>query len=204
MTDLGFIHRYIPASGESLRVLLLLHGTGGNENDMLSLGRELDPNAFLLSPRGKVLENGAPRFFRRFAEGVFDEEDAAQRASELADFISAAANEYKFERDQLIAVGYSNGANVASTMMLLRPESLPAAILLRGMVVLSKPPSADLRDKRVLISAGETDPIIPAENAQHLAALLKERGADVTFTMQRAAHGLVREDLIAAKQWLGR
>lgn len=127
MTDLGFIHRYLPSSGESSRVLLLLHGTGGNENDMLSLGRELDPNASLLSPRGNVLENGAPRFFRRFAEGVFDEEDAARRANELADFISAAANEYKFGRDQLIAVGYSNGANIASVMMLLRPESLPAA-----------------------------------------------------------------------------
>ncbi len=204
MAELGFIHRYVPSSGESSRVLLLLHGTGGNENDMLSLGRELDPNASLLSPRGNVLENGAPRFFRRFAEGVFDEEDAARRAHELADFIPAAANEYKFERDQLIAVGYSNGANIASTMMLLRPESLPAAILLRGMVILSKPPAADIRDKRVLISAGEIDPIIPADNAQRLAALLQERGADVTFEMQRAGHGLVREDLVVAKRWLSR
>ena len=171
---------------------------------MLSLGRELDPNASLLSPRGNVLENGAPRFFRRFAEGIFDEEDAVRRANELADFVSAAANEYEFDRDQLIAVGYSNGANIASTMMLLRPESLPAAILLRGMVVLSKPPSADLRDKRVLISAGETDSIIPAENAQRLAALLKERGATVTFKVQQASHALVQADLIDAKRWLGR
>ena len=204
MADLGFIHRWIPSKNESLRVLLLLHGTGGNENDMLSLGRELDPNASLLSPRGNVLENGAPRFFRRFAEGVFDEEDASRRANELADFISAAANEYKFERDSLIAVGYSNGANIASTMMLLRPESLPAAILLRGMIVLSKPPSTDLHHKRILISAGDADPIIPTENAKGLAAFLQERGADVRLEIQKAGHGLVPADLLVTKDWLGR
>ncbi len=204
MTDLGFIHRYIPPSCESARVLLLLHGTGGNENDMLSLGRELDPNAAVLSPRGQILENGAPRFFRRLAEGIFDEEDVVRRANELADFISAAANEYKIDRDQLVAVGYSNGANIASAMMLLRPESLPDAILLRGMIVLSNPPHANLDGKRVLISAGESDPIIPAENGKRLAAFLRERGADATFETQKAGHGLVRGDLVVAKDWLAR
>lgn len=204
MADLGFIHRYVPSTDQSSRVLLLLHGTGGDENDMLSLGRELDPQAALLSPRGKVSENGANRFFRRLAEGIFDEQDVVRRANELTDFISAAVNEYKIDRDQLIAVGYSNGANIASAMMLLRPESLSAAILLRGMVVLSNPPDTALNGKRVLISAGETDPIIPADNAKRLAALLQDRHADVWVEIQQAGHGLVRGDLIVAKQWLGR
>ncbi|MGZ5020871.1 MAG: alpha/beta hydrolase [Chthoniobacterales bacterium] len=202
MTDLGFIHRYLPPRNESKRVFLLLHGTGGNEDDLLSLGRELDPGAALLSPRGKVLENGAPRFFRRFAEGVFDEQDIIHRANELADFIAAAAAHYDFALNQLTAVGYSNGANIASAVMLLRPEVIPCAILLRAMVVLSNPPVVDLHGKRILICAGISDPIIPPENGERLAALLEERGADVTFERQQASHGLVRADIVAARRWL--
>src|SRR5215831_91989 len=121
-----FIHEFVP--GSSSRTLLLLHGTGGNERDLIPLGRELDPNAALLSPRGKILENGMPRFFRRLAEGVFDLEDVKYRANELADFVSAAAQNYGFAADQLVAVGYSNGANIAASIMLLRPEILSAAI----------------------------------------------------------------------------
>ena len=114
-----FIHEFVP--GSSSRTLLLLHGTGGNEGDLIPLGRELDPNASLLSPRGKILENGVPRFFRRLAEGVFDLEDLKYRTNELADFVMAAAQHYGFAADQLMSVGYSNGANIAASMLLLRP-----------------------------------------------------------------------------------
>src|SRR5215212_8554237 len=120
-----FIHQFIPAEGgRSNRTLLLLHGTGGNEHDMLPIGRDLDPGAALLSLRGNVLENGMPRFFRRLAEGVFDEEDVIRRANELADFISSAAAKYGFDPSQLTAVGYSNGANIAAAVLLLRPGTL--------------------------------------------------------------------------------
>src|ERR1700740_3342048 len=125
-----FIHEYVP--GSSKRTLLLLHGTGGNELDLIPLGRELDPNASLLSPRGKVLESGMPRFFRRLAEGVFDLEDLTKRTQELADFVIAAAQRYKIDMKSTVAVGYSNGANIAASMLLLRPEILSAAILFRA------------------------------------------------------------------------
>src|SRR6187401_91570 len=127
-----FIHEFLP--GNSSRTLLLLHGTGGNERDLISLGRELDPNAALLSPRGKVLENGMPRFFRRLAEGVFDLEDLKYRTNELADFVIAAAQHYGFASDNVVAVGYSNGANIAASILLLRPQVLSAAVLFRAMV----------------------------------------------------------------------
>jgi phospholipase/carboxylesterase len=203
MNKLDFVHRYQPsATGDNSRVLLLLHGTGGDESDLISLGLELDPAAALLSPRGKVSENGSTRFFRRFAEGVFDEADVIRRANELADFVTSAAENYGFELRQLVAVGYSNGANIAAAMMLLRPEILAAAILFRAMVVLSNPPSADLSGKRVLISAGRNDPIIPLENVQRLATLLKNAGSEVSLEVQQASHGLVQEDVAAAKRWL--
>ncbi|MDP9254855.1 MAG: alpha/beta hydrolase, partial [Verrucomicrobiota bacterium] len=130
-----FVHEFV--SGTSERTLLLLHGTGGNEHDLIPLGRELDPAAALLSPRGKVLENGMPRFFRRLAEGVFDLEDLKKRTHELADFVVAETQHRKFAADQIVAVGYSNGANIAASMLLLRPEILRAAILFRAMVPLA-------------------------------------------------------------------
>src|SRR5947199_10116552 len=120
-----FIHEFVPGTSE--RTLLLLHGTGGNERDLLPLGRELDPAAALLSPRGKILENGMPRFFRRLAEGVFDEADVIGRANELADFVGAAAARYEFDPRRVTAVGYSNGANIAAAILLLRPEGLTSA-----------------------------------------------------------------------------
>lgn len=196
-----FIHRFVPAKAGSSRVLLLLHGTGGDELDLLPLGAELDPNAALLSPRGQVVENGRPRFFRRFAEGVFDEEDVIRRANELADFVASAAEKFCFDPTKVIAVGYSNGANIAAAMMLLRPETLAGAILLRAMVTLSHASAADLNGKRVLITAGSADPIIPRENAERLAAILKERGADVELIVQQASHGLVAADLTASRRW---
>src|SRR5437868_10373853 len=129
-----FIHEFAP--GSSARTLLLLHGTGGNERDLIPLGHDLDPNASLLSPRGKVLENGMPRFFRRLAEGIFDLEDLQKRTHELADFVTSAAEHYKIDTQKIVAVGYSNGANIAASMLLLRPEVLSAAILFRAMVPL--------------------------------------------------------------------
>lgn len=202
MNDLGFVHRFVPANGNTGRVLLLLHGTGGDESDLLPIGRELDPEAALLTPRGNVSENGHPRFFRRFAEGVFDEEDVVRRANELADFLLAAAAKYEFDAKTVTAIGYSNGANIAAAMLLLRPAALEAAVLFRAMVPLSKPAAAKLEGKRVFISAGSQDPIIPRENVENLAGFLRASGAEVQVVVQDAGHGLP-EDLAAAERWLG-
>jgi predicted esterase len=196
-----FIHDFVP--GNAPRTLLLLHGTGGNERDLILLGRELDPNAALLSPRGKVLENGMPRFFRRLAEGVFDLEDLKYRTSELADFVTAAAQHYGFATDQLVAVGYSNGANIAASMLLLRPEIMHRAILFRAMVPLIPDTLPDLSSGRVWIGAGDQDPIVPASETKRLAELFRRAGADVTIRFFNAGHGLTNDDLEAARHWLG-
>ena len=151
---MDFIHRFI--SGQETppgRTLLLLHGTGGDENDMIPLGRDLDPAAGLLSPRGKVLENGMPRFFRRLAEGIFDEEDVIRRAHELADFVVGAAARYEFDLRRVTAVGYSNGANIAAAMLVLRPEVVASAVLFRAMVPLVPSAAPDLSQTRVLLSS---------------------------------------------------
>jgi phospholipase/carboxylesterase len=197
-----FIHEFVP--GSSSRTLLLLHGTGGNERDLIPLGRELDPNAALLSPRGKILENGMPRFFRRLAEGVFDLEDLKYRTNELADFVTAAAQHYGFATDQLVGVGYSNGANIAASMLLLRPETLRAAILFRAMVPLVPDRLPDLSSVRVWIGAGDQDPIIAPSEAQRLVELLRRAGADVTIRFLSAGHGLTNDDLLTARDWLDR
>jgi predicted esterase len=195
-----FIHDFVP--GNSSRTLLLLHGTGGNERDLIALGRELDPNAALLSPRGKVLENGMPRFFRRLAEGVFDLEDLKYRTNELADFVAAAAQHYGFASDNVVAVGYSNGANIAASMLLLRPEILSAAILFRAMVPLIPDRQPNLSSIRVWIGAGEHDPIIPTSETNALAELLRNDGADVTIRYFQTGHQLTRDDVDAARDWL--
>jgi predicted esterase len=200
---MDFIHRFVPASdGSTTRTLLLLHGTGGNENDMIPLGRDLDPAAALLSPRGNVPENGMPRFFRRLAEGVFDEEDVIRRAHELAEFVGEAAARYEFDPKGVTALGYSNGANIAAALLLLRPEVLADAVLLRAMVPLVPPALPDLANRRVLISSGDHDPIVPKENASRLAAMLREAGADVTLRFEPAGHALAFGDIAAAKEWL--
>ena len=196
-----FIHEFVP--GTSNRTLLLLHGTGGNERDLIALGRELDPNAALLSPRGKVLEHGMPRFFRRLAEGVFDLEDLKFRTNELADFVTAAAQHYGFARDNLVAVGYSNGANIAARMLLLRPEIMHRAILFRAMVPLIPDKLPDLSSVRVWIGAGDQDPIVPASETKRLVELLRRAGADVTIRFAKAGHGLTNDDLEAAHHWIG-
>jgi predicted esterase len=203
MSEPEFIHRFIPApAGPTARTLLLLHGTGGDENDMIPLGRDLDPTAALLSPRGNVLENGMPRFFRRLAEGIFDEEDLIQRAHELADFVGAAAARYEFDPQHVTAVGYSNGANIAAAILLLRPEVLSAAILFRAMVPLVPASLPNLAHARVLISSGKHDPIVSVENAQRLAAMLQAAGAHLTLRFEPAGHALVFGDIEAAKKWL--
>jgi phospholipase/carboxylesterase len=198
--ELDFIHEFVP--GSSKRTLLLLHGTGGNEHDLIPLGREIDPAASILSPRGKVLENGMPRFFRRLAEGIFDEEDLNRRTHELADFVGAAAQHYKFAADKIVAVGYSNGANIAASLLLLRPETLRAAILFRAMVPLVPKKLPDLSSARVWIGAGNQDPIIPTSETQRLVDLLRTAGADVTIRFVNAGHGLTNNEIEIARDWL--
>jgi predicted esterase len=195
-----FIHEFVP--GNSQRTLLLLHGTGGNERDLIPLGRELDPSAALLSPRGKVLEHGMPRFFRRLAEGVFDLEDLKKRTNELADFVTTAAKHYGFAADRVVAVGYSNGANIAASMLLLRPEILSAAILFRAMVPLIPERPPNLSRGRVWIGAGTDDKIIPTSETKRLAELLRKAGADVTIRFFQAGHALTVDDIDTARQWL--
>jgi phospholipase/carboxylesterase len=195
-----FIHEFVP--GSSNRTLLLLHGTGGNERDLIPLGRELDPNAALLSPRGKILENGMPRFFRRLAEGVFDLDDLKQRTNELADFVAGAAEHYKLAADQVVAVGYSNGANIAASMFLLRSETLRFAILFRAMVPFVPERLPDLSFVRVWIGAGNQDLIIPTSETQRLVELLRRAGADVTLRFANATHALTDADVKTGRHWL--
>jgi phospholipase/carboxylesterase len=185
-TRLGFIHRFIPPrnkegsdgigtvkqGAKSFTTLLLLHGTGGNEEDLIPLAYELDPRAAILSPRGKVLENGvAPRFFRRLAEGVFDLEDLKFRTNELADFVNDASKTYGFDLQRAIAVGYSNGANIAASILLLRPEILSSSILFRGMVPLVPETLPDLSNKHIFMSSGVYDPIVSRQDAEKLFGL---------------------------------
>jgi phospholipase/carboxylesterase len=195
-----FIHEFVP--GISKRTLLLLHGTGGNERDLIPLGHELDADASLLSPRGKVLENGRPRFFRRLAEGVFDIDDLQKRTHELADFVISAAAHYKIDIKNLVAVGYSNGANIAASVLLLRPETLAAAVLFRAMVPLIPETRPDLSSARLWIGAGSFDPIVPASETKKLAELLRNAGADVTTRFFQGGHELTPEDIHAAQEWL--
>src|SRR5688500_18735277 len=197
--DLSFIHRFEPGTSTAAP-LLLLHGTGGNEDDLLPLGKTLAPDRALLSPRGKVLENGMPRFFRRLAEGVFDEQDVITRAHELADFILEAGKAYKLAKP--VAIGFSNGANIAAAILLLRPEALTGAILLRALVPLAKAPQADLAQKPVLIISGASDPIIPANNANLLATILRNAHADVTHETLPTGHNLTQNDVAIASAWL--
>jgi phospholipase/carboxylesterase len=196
----NFIHRFEPAAAAGLPPLLLLHGTGGDESDLLPLGRAVAPGAPLLSPRGKVLEHGMPRFFRRLREGVFDEEDVRRRADELADFVTAAREAYGIAAP--VAVGFSNGANIAAAMMLLRPEALSGAVLLRAMVPLAVPPSTRIDGTPVLLLSGVADPIVPEENARRLAAQLAAAGAAVEHRMLPAGHGLSQADASLARQFL--
>jgi predicted esterase len=198
----SFVHQYVPGSVSGAPTLLLLHGTGGNEGDMLPLAQHLMPEASVLSPRGKVLERGMPRFFRRLAEGVFDLDDLRVRAHELADFVGAAAAEYHFDPTRVVAVGFSNGANIASAVLLLRPDVLAGAVLFRAMVPLVPETQPSLPSTPVLISNGRNDPLVSAAESERLAAMLRAAGADVTLTWQPAGHNLTQGDISTARAWL--
>lgn len=200
--ELGFVHRFVPGSRPGAVPMLLLHGTGGNEDDLLSLGGTLAPGAPLLSPRGQVLENGMPRFFRRLAEGVFDLEDLRFRTRQLADFLAAARPRYGLGEVPPVALGFSNGANIAAALLLLYPGSLSAALLFRPMVPLVPDPLPALEGVRVLIAAGKRDPIVQPAQSQALADLLGRAGAEVTLQWSNAGHGLTLEDLDAGERWM--
>ncbi len=199
---LGFVHRYVPATGPARTPLLLLHGTGGDENDLLALGARLSPGTALLSPRGKVEENGMPRFFRRIGEGVFDIADLKRRTAELASFLEDARAVYGFAVP--VALGFSNGANMAWSLLFARPDLLAGAVLMRPMLPFDPRPLPDLAGKPVLILTGAQDPIVPEEQAGLLAALLGEAGADVTYEVVPGGHALTAHDLQLAASWLAR
>ena len=202
MTD--FVHVFQPPAAPDARVLLLLHGTGGSEHDLLPLAEMLVPGAGVLSPRGRVLERGMPRFFRRLAEGVFDIADLKLRTQELADFITESAATHTFSTGRLIAVGFSNGANIAGALLLLRPEVLGGAILFRAMVPLTPDTLPQIPATPVLISNGRVDPLVSAEETEHLAALLRSAGAGVTVAWQAAGHELTGSDITTAREWLAK
>jgi len=201
---LDFEHRFVPGRDESVPTLMLLHGTGGDENDLIPLGRELAPRANLLSPRGKVLEHGMPRFFRRLAEGVFDEEDLKFRTHELADFVEEAAGRYGFDPTNLFAVGFSNGANIAASLLLSRSGLLRGAVLFRPMVPFEPEELPDLSGVPVYIGAGERDQIVSKENTERLAELLERAGAEVSLNWWSGGHGLEMAEVRDAREWLSR
>jgi phospholipase/carboxylesterase len=200
--ELTYIHRFEPGADPSRPPVLLLHGTGGDETSLVPLGRAIAPGAALLSPRGNVLEGSMPRFFRRFREGLFDEDDVRRRAGELANFIAEARRAYGLARP--IALGYSNGANIAAAVLLLHPTSLAVAILLRAMAPLAEPPRPDLSGVPVLILSGLDDPIAPLSSAEKLAAALAAAGARVERDDLPAGHGMTQADLTKAKAFYAR
>ena len=198
------IHVFEPPAEPGGPILLLLHGTGGNEHDLVPLAGTLLPGAGVLSPRGRVLERGMPRFFRRLAEGVFDVEDLKLRTAELADFITASAAQHHFSMRDVTAVGFSNGANIAGALLLLRPDALGAAVLFRAMVPLTPETLPAMPATPVLISNGKMDPLVSAEETERLAALLRSAGADATVSWQNSGHDLTERDVITAREWLAR
>src|SRR5919199_4252926 len=218
-TEIDFIHSFIPPrleesgagtatrrrkmEGKVFTTFLLLHGTGGNEQDLIPLAYEIDKRAAILSPRGKVLENGiTPRFFRRIAEGVFDLEDLKFRTNELADFVIDASKTYDFDLQHIIAVGYSNGANIAASMLLLRPEILSFAILFRAMVPLVPQTLPNLSDKRIFMSSGLYDPIVSRREADRLFGLFKKAGANISLSWQESGHEITMDEIRKAREWL--
>jgi predicted esterase len=200
-TTLDFTHRFVPAIRSGLPVLLLLHGTGGNEKDLMGIGHNLAPGAALLSPRGKVLENGMPRFFRRLSEGVFDIEDLKARALELADFVQSAQEQYRLGSVPMVAVGYSNGANIASGLILSRPDLLAGCCLLRPMIPFHPDPLPVLDGKQIFISAGRRDSTMPQDEPEQLAELYRSCGATVSLQSHSAGHALISEDITGAATW---
>ncbi|MDQ3983328.1 MAG: alpha/beta hydrolase [Actinomycetota bacterium] len=200
--DLGFVHRYEP--GETGITLLLLHGTGADESDLIPLGRAVAPGAALLSPRGQVLENGMPRFFRRLAMGVFDVDDLKRRTADLARFVEAAAEHYGIDLARLVVVGYSNGANIGASLLLSEPGFVRAAALLHAMVPFRPEGTPGLAGTRVLITAGRRDPMIPFDQAEELVGILRAGGAEVELELAPGGHELATAEVEAVRDWIGR
>jgi phospholipase/carboxylesterase len=200
--DLGFIHRFVPASRPGLPPLLLLHGTGGDEDDLIPLAQRIASGAALLSPRGKVSENGMARFFRRVDEGVFDIDDLNARTDDLADFARKASTAYRLK--PLVALGYSNGANIAWSLLLRHRGLLAGAVLMRAMLPFRPPSLPDLTGTPVLLVSGTDDPLILLDQGETLARRLTEAGAKVEHRILPTGHGLTPEDLTLASQWLKR
>jgi phospholipase/carboxylesterase/glyoxalase family protein len=198
---LSFTHRFVPAATLSAPTILALHGTGGDENDLVPLARMLSADSAILSPRGQVLENGMPRFFRRLAEGVFDLDDLHARTADLAGFIAEAAKHYGFDASRVVALGYSNGANIATSLLLSNPSALAGGVLLRPMVPFEPATVPPLRGKRVLISAGRQDPVVPQPLTERLASLLTQGGADVTVSWYDTGHALLPREMEHAARW---
>ncbi len=190
--------------GTTKRPLLLLHGTGGDENDLLPLGDALAPGAAVLSPRGNVLENGMPRFFRRLREGVFDEDDLRARTDELADFVTAIGDQNGVARGTWWAAGFSNGANIASALLLRRPEVLAGAVLFAAMVPFVEPPEADLMGKTVILANGRRDPMATADDTRRLVSQFRERGAEVTEVPHDGGHGIDPDGVARIAEFLAR
>jgi phospholipase/carboxylesterase/glyoxalase family protein len=199
--DLGFVHRWVPGRGSPVTALVL-HGTGGDESDLLPLGAAVAPGAALLSPRGRVRENGMPRFFKRVALGVFDQADLAARTDELVTFVRRAAQEYGFDPSRVVAVGYSNGANIASSAFLRYPGVFARAVLFRPMVPFVPDPSPMLNGMPVYISAGRVDPIVRRENTEELLRILNAAGANPTVRWEEAGHALTSGEVQGAADWL--
>ena len=193
------IHRFIPGGDP---VLLLLHGTGGNEEDLIPAGQSLLPDAAILSVRGMVLENGMPRFFKRLAEGVFDQDDLRLRTDELAQFIGEARQRYGLRENPIVAAGYSNGANMAASLILRYPRHLAGAVLFRAMVPFRPDTLPGLAGLPVFLSAGLKDPIVPQANTRELAGIFEAAGAQVSIHWHPGGHELGADDLEAARLWL--
>jgi len=194
-------HIFKQGQDRSKPTLLLLHGTGGNEYDLLPLAERIDNQASVLSVRGNVLENGMPRFFERLAEGVFNEEDLIFRTEELNGFLDEAAEKYDFDRGNIVAIGYSNGANIAASLLFHYQDALKGAVLHHPMVPRRGIELPDLTNKVVFIGAGINDPMCPPEESEELQALLTEANAEVTLHWENRGHQLTMEEVEAAKQW---
>jgi phospholipase/carboxylesterase len=201
--DLGFEHVLVRGTGAL--TLLLLHATGGDEHQLVDLGRRLAPEATLISPRGKELENGVyPRFFRRLRVGEFDLPNLVARTDELADFVGRAAEAYDLDAEHIIALGYSNGANIAASVLLRRPEVLAGAALLRATLPYEPEATPELGGRRVLLATGTRDPFVPEQLSDRLAELLEAGGTEVTYLKSDLGHELMQSELERVREWLGR
>jgi len=198
--DLDHIHHF--EAGSDPTTLLLLHGTGGDEHDLVPLGRMLHPTANLLSPRGKVLEGGMPRFFRRLAMGVFDVDDLKARADDLLTFVDRAATSYGFDRSRVVVLGYSNGANIAAGMLLSTDRPFAGAALLHAMVPFETDMRPDLSGLRVLLTGGRRDQMIAPASTEQLSEMLMSAGADVTLHWEPGGHELTHAEVEVVKGWL--